>query len=200
MPPQSDAGPMADGGMPPGARGVVELMDPAVEGPTTPIARFHLQIESVRLVSDRGPELDPVLDSVPPLGDVDVPPGGLDLAVEGVPPALYSAIELVLAGSGPVLELVFTDEHDVTWTIRTNDRLVLDARCEHGTAVSVTDTLRMGFDFALMDAIEAATHTMLPPDPGSSVVLDDASAPAAVAAFRTMLALRVHAECGPDTM
>lgn len=201
VPPDSDGGTMGDGGgPPPGAHGVVVLMDPAVEGPSTPIARFHLQIQSIRLASDRGPALDPVIDSVPPLGDVDVPAGGLELAFDGVPPALYSSIEMTLAGPGPVLELVFTDEHMVTWTLRTNDTLVLDARCEHGTAVTVTDTLRMGFDFALNDAIEAATHTMLPPPPGSAVTLDDASAPTAIAAFRTVLQLRVHAECGPDMM
>ena len=196
-PAMPDGGSAGDGSGP-GVPGTVAILPGATEGPPTPVERLDLRIAAVRMVGDRGPELDPRAEGI---GLVSVGTVPFEIAIGEVPPALYSAVVLELApdASGPALELVTTLEHGPTLDIATNEPLVLSARCEHGAAVSTTGMVRMNVDLALGDPVQAVTVMALPAPDGAGVVhVNESTAPEATAAFRAMLQAVVHAECGPD--
>lgn len=199
VPPETDSGmPVPDAWTTPGVPGRVVLLAPSNEGPSVPIDLFALRIHRIRIVGDRGPAFDPVIEGP---GLVTIGEAGLELDIDDVPPALYSAVVVTLEAEpeeagAPVLELRITLDPGPTLDIRTAAPLELTARCEHGRVVNTTDAVEIGVDFALADAVAIALAHPLPAPDGEGVIwVDDVSAPDAIADFRAMLVARVHAEC-----
>ncbi|MFO0684602.1 MAG: hypothetical protein U0234_21280 [Sandaracinus sp.] len=189
--------PMQDAWSLPGVPGTV-VLGSEMEGPTLPIEGFWLRIETLRIVGDRGAEFDPQRHDLPLLAvDAD----GVEIPIE-VPPALYSAVFLGLDATGadegePVLELVFGPIDGTRFDVQVHERLQLLARCELGAIIDTRGGLRVGVDFELGEAVIAMLREPVPaPGPDGTVLVDETTAPSAVAAFRARLIEEVHAECG----
>jgi hypothetical protein len=173
----------------PGAHGRVHLVmadDNIAAGDT-----LDLAVSSIELTSDREPNAEPLRVDV---GRIQLDASGHDVAFDRVPPGLYAAIEIELGGDAPVLEAML---HNATQTfvIRTSGALSLVARCEQGQPITVSGTLQIGVDFALGGAIAALARHPLPAPVDGVVVIDETSAPEAIADFRSTLAASIHAEC-----
>lgn len=194
---QVDASAPGDGWTPPGVPGTV-VLGAEMEGPIVPIDGLWLRPETVRIVGDRGSEFDP---QVHHLGWIEVDADGVEVPIE-VPPALYSAVVLELAATGddagqPVLELLVGPVSGMRFDVRIHDSLVLNARCERGAIIDTTGGLRVGVDFELGEAVVAMVLEPLPaPGPDGTILVDETTAPSALAAFRSRLIEEVHAECG----
>lgn len=191
VPASDDASRTSDADRWPGARGTVQIV--MTDEGVAPADALDLTIASILLASDRDPEQQPTRNDV---GTVRVGADGLDLAFDRVAPGLYSAVDIEL-GPQHVLELAL---HGLAQSIviRAAAPLSLRARCEQGQAITVSGTLRIVVDLALQDAVAAALRHPLPPATGGVIVLDEASAPEAVADFRAALAAGIHAECEQD--
>jgi hypothetical protein len=175
-----------------GARGVVHLIlaDDDIAGGDT----LDLAVASIALESDRGPGVEPTRTD---LGRLHLDSGGRDVAFDRVPPGLYSAIGIELAGDAPVVEATLRTSTQIL-VIRTSAPLSLSARCEHGQTIAVMGTLHAGVDFAVGELTAAVTRHPLPSPVGGVIVIDEASAPAALEDFRGTLVASIHAECGAD--
>lgn len=190
--PVDDAAVSGDAGGWGGARGLVHLMlqdDSVATGDT-----LDLAVTSIALVSDREPSTDQARTD---LLRVHIDASGRDVTFDRVPPGLYSAIDIELAGDSPVLEATLHTPTR-TFVIRTNAALSLSARCEEGQLIAVFGTLRVGVDFALGDLVTAVSRHPLPTPVDGVVVVDDTSAPEAIEDVRRTLAASIHAECGLD--
>jgi hypothetical protein len=189
---REDAAVSSDAGSWVGARGLVRLIladDTIATGDT-----LDLAVASMELVSDRDPETEPTRTD---LGRVHVESSGLDVEFDRVVPGLYSAIDIELGGGAPVLEATLHTAGQ-TFVIRMSGALSLSARCEHGQPITVAGTLRIGVDFALDGALAALSHHPLPPPIDGVIVVDETSAPDAIADVRRTLAASIHAECAVD--
>ncbi len=175
-----------------GARGVVRfiLEDDSVETGDT----LDLAVGSMALVSDRERSTAPTRTD---LGRVHIDAGGRDVEFERVPPGLYSAVDIELAGDTAVLQATLHAEAR-TFLVRTDGALSLSARCEQGQPITVLGTLRISVDLAFDELLTAVLRHPLPAPVDGVVVVDEVSAPEAVDDFRRTLSASIHAECGID--
>jgi len=187
----------------PGVPGSLELLPATTEASSLPVESFSVRIGAIRFVGDRGSEFDPGIDDV---GLVSIGTTETEISIGDVAPALYSAVQLTLAAAPaeagqPVLELRLALTHGQTLVIATLAPISLTARCEHGAVVNTTDAVSIGVDFSLGQAVlQVLEYTLPAPDASGVIRVDETTAPAAIADFRSELAEHIHAECGPDTI
>ena len=169
----------------------------SMEGMPT-VNSLRIRVASLRLVSDRGGPFD---RTVTGLDVLDLGSSGLDVDVDALTPAQYSAVELVLDGPAPVLELDASDSRGslpVHARIVLSSRIDLLARCDSATPIDAGDTLSIHVDLGLADAWESLSHYTLPMPAGGVVTITEASAADAVGEFIDQLQAHMHADCSVD--
>lgn len=193
LPPARDGGRDAEAhdGAAPAARARVVIPREALEAGDVAFESFTLRVASVRLVSDRGEGLDPVLTTV---GPIDLTTSR-ELVFDSVPPASYSAAVLVLDGAATPLEIVAIDPGLGEVHLRYGSRLEWMARCSAGIPVRVGETLTLGIELELSSAWEELREATLPAPSGGIITIDERSAPAVLEAFVAAVGATVRAEC-----
>lgn len=194
-PVEMDAGDVDAGGDAPiGGGGSARVVVPREPfGTDLGIDSFVIDVDVLRLVSDRGEAFDPVRRDV---GSVDIAtPQGIDLV--DLPPASYSAVYLGLNG----FDLRFTDTELGPVHVAATSEIDWMARCPSAAPVRVGERLSMGVTMELDGPLELLRASALPAPTGGVIEVTDTTAPEALHELLEHVARVLRAECetSPET-
>ncbi len=179
------------GGGSPAAAEVVLALDAESAG-SLAVATFTIAIDEIRLRSDRGFDLDPVLYGV---GLVDLVTGDPIVAFSSAPPATYSSVEIVLdGGAEPTLAASLSlDGQPVEVAI--DGPIALDFACEAPVPTEPGDVLAIDLDLDLEGLATLLATATLPPEQDGVIVVNASTAPELVDAIVAWLEAGWSASC-----